>query len=187
MNKTFRIEESRVDAAGKRHTDAVYWYFFPMGMLMVGALLKSMFVEAFFVFFAFSWCITFICIYKRKALDLLRIQITDKSIRQTIEASESNALFRFMNARHEGRFGIKGEKELLFQRIDEVVLKRNGDLHLLIRKRALEDSLTYSTSMTLPYELEQFEDVKAFILSHIPARAVVLNKAEGQLTSKGKE
>jgi hypothetical protein len=92
-------------------------------------------------------------------LQFVRFTITDKFISQTIDKNNSNQFFELILAIRRDK-GVKDEKTIMFDKIESVTIKSNGDIVV----KSTEHNFIYKdATITIPAQVEDYETVKNLI------------------------
>lgn len=97
---------------------------------------------------------------KHKYYKVIRYAITSDRFIQFVDTGNADLFVQAVRERNERRYGIKDEKEVLFDNIDKVLFKKSGEIYIYSREY---DSFTHSGRIIFYPEMENFERIKSFI------------------------
>jgi hypothetical protein len=155
--KVYKIEEEKLDKAAIKSSKILLIIFiFPVALAIFFAISFKTFSTLFLILLIFGGIIVISYPNRKKYLSLLRFEITDKYISQTIDHEGTNAFIEFGRARNR-RNGSDDEKTILFKEIESVRIKKNGDMVIT----SVENNfLTNNHKIVIPAETEGYEELR---------------------------
>ena len=88
-------------------------------------------------------------------MSLLRFEVTDKYISQTVDTSGTDGFIELSRARNRSH-GVKDEKTILFTEIEKIHVKSNGDIVVTSDEN---NPLTNNAKIIIPAEIEGYDEL----------------------------